>query len=99
VRNPKCYFAWLEANPNAIELKLGMMPMLPAGAFTAALGKVGEFLFARGGKGLLNGRVTGDLLRVGYSWSGSAKEGAEVFRIAVGSKRLSVHFHLDLWKR
>ena len=58
-----------------------------------------EFLFGRGGSGLLNGRFTKDIVRVGHGWQGDAHTGVSVFRIAVGSKRLPFHWHKTLWIR
>jgi hypothetical protein len=66
--------------------------------------QAGNYLFARGGQGLLNGRFTGDRFRLGYSWSGSAKTAAEVFRMVIGSKRTfifgqNLHWRVFEWKR
>lgn len=61
---------------------------------SAARSAVGELLFARGG-GLLN---SNDYLRIGRGWYGSARDGSEWFRIAIGSRRGSVHWHIRLWK-
>jgi len=57
-------------------------------------GQTGQKLFSRG-TGLLN---TNDYLRIGYGWEGSARTGANVFRIAIGSKRLPFHWHFTLWR-
>ena len=73
-------------------------------ALSAAGGATGstpvwDFLFERAGQGLLNGRVTGDLIRIGYGWQGTWDTGVPVFRIALGSERLAVHIHWTLWVR
>ncbi len=49
-------------------------------------------LFGRGGTGLFN---SNDYLRLGYGWNNNIKQ--QVFRLAVGSKRLPFHWHYDLW--
>ena len=49
------------------------------------------WLFGRGGRGLLN---SNQYLRIGWGWKGSAKTGKLVFRIAIGSKGLPIHWHL-----
>ncbi len=63
------------------------------------LGQVSNYLFARGGQGLLNGRLTGDWVRIGYSWKGGALTGHDVFRVVVGSQRTfilgrNLHWHV-----
>jgi len=59
----------------------------------AAVGSIGAgprgWLLGRGG-GLLN---TNDYIRLGWSWKGSAMEGKEIIRLAIGSKRLPIHWH------
>jgi hypothetical protein len=47
------------------------------------------WLLGRGG-GLLN---SNDYIRLGWSWKGSAMEGSEILRLAIGSKRLPFHWH------
>ena len=47
------------------------------------------WLFGRG-IGLAN---TNDLIRIGWSWKGTAQTGREIFRIAIGSRRLPFHWH------
>jgi RHS repeat-associated protein len=59
--------------------------------------QAGNYLFARGGQGLLNGRLTGDYFRIGYGWNAGIN--SAVFRIAIGSARMPIHWHLDLWRR
>ncbi|MCU0227524.1 MAG: hypothetical protein MUF01_07775 [Bryobacterales bacterium] len=66
--------------------------------------QTGNYLFATGGQGLLNGRLTGNWMRMGSSWSGSAKTGPEVFRMVIGSKKTFLfgqnnHWHVFEWKR
>jgi hypothetical protein len=53
-----------------------------------------QALFARG-NGLLN---SNDYFRIGFGWTGSGKAGHDVFRVAIGSKRGRVHWHIDLWR-
>lgn len=43
-------------------------------------------------KGILN---TGDRVRIGMSWKGSATDGKDRFRIAIGGKNQPLHIHLD----
>jgi RHS repeat-associated protein len=64
-----------------------------AGAFPTALGKQG-WLLGRGGRGLLN---SNDFLRFGWGWQGSARAGRDVIRVAIGSKRLPRHWHMETW--
>ena len=65
--------------------------------------RLGNYLFGRSpvrsSRGLLNGRLTGDFIRIGYSWDARVAPGHGIFRIAIGSKRLPVHWHWNLWKR
>jgi len=68
-----------------------------AGRVPNLLSATSNYLFGRGGWGLFNGRLTGDWIRLGYSWQGSARAGREVFRLVIGSKRLPFHWHLTLW--
>lgn len=69
--------------------------MLAADALSDVVAKEApQALFGRGG-GLLN---SNDYLRVGYGWEGSATNGSNVFRIALGSKRLPFHWHFTLWR-
>ena len=42
------------------------------------------------GRGLLN---SNDYLRFGWSWKGTAKQGKEIIRLAVGNKRKRIHWH------
>lgn len=60
-----------------------------ASGLSRLLGPAGP-VFGRGGRGLLN---SNDFIRIGYGWSGSAQTGSQVFRIAIGSKRLPFHWH------
>jgi hypothetical protein len=67
--------------------------------FGPLLTEAGDYLFARNGQGLLNGRVTGDLIRLGYGWQGTARTGQDVFRFVIGSERTyvwgyKIHFHV-----
>lgn len=56
------------------------------------VGKKGP-LFKRGGRGNGGWLNRWDVIRIGYSWKGPAKGGKDVFRIAIGSKRLPFHWH------
>jgi RHS repeat-associated protein len=70
-----------------------------AGAFVSS-NLFRQFLFARGGQGLLNGRLTGDWIRLGYSWLGDSETGVPTFRFAVGNaKRLGFKWEKILWIR
>ncbi len=35
--------------------------------------------------------------RIGWGWRGSATAGREVFRIAIGGRKLPIWWHIDLW--
>lgn len=60
------------------------------GAATLGVGSTPRgWLLGRGG-GLLN---SNDYIRLGWSWKGSAMEGKEILRLAIGSKRLPFHWH------
>jgi RHS repeat-associated protein len=61
-----------------------------AGGWASSSGRI----FGRHKIGLLN---RNDILRVGWSWKGSAMKGREVFRIAIGSARKRIHKHITLW--
>jgi RHS repeat-associated protein len=56
---------------------------------------VGDYLFARGGQGLLN---SNNWIRLGYGWQGSATAGRDVFRLVVGNKNAPIHIHVTLWR-
>jgi hypothetical protein len=62
--------------------------------FVRAAGEASNGLFARGG-GILN---SNDYFGIGYGWQGSATAGSKVFRVAIGSKRLPIHWHFTLWR-
>ena len=66
-----------------------------AAAASSSLGNagraVGQKLFGRGGKGILN---RNSKIRVGYGWKGSKTSGKAVFRISVGKGKATKHFDL-----
>ena len=75
-------------------------------AASAPGGKLLNYLFGRDGQGLLNGRLTGDVIRIGYGWDGPAAGGVGVFRVVIGSRRgvplpnggmVPVHWHRNLF--
>ena len=63
--------------------------LLVAAAVGPGLGPRG-WLLGRHGLGLLN---RSDYIRLGWGWKGSAESGREILRIAIGSKRLPIHWH------
>lgn len=69
------------------------VPILEDPIFLLLTGIMGSgprgWLFGRG-HGLLN---SNDFIRIGWGWKGTAKAGKEIFRIAIGSKRLPFHWH------
>lgn len=72
--------------------KLAVQAGLKAGSWASSTGS----LLGRHRIGLLN---RNDILRVGWSWEGPAVGGREVFRIGIGSKRSSIHWHIKIWPR
>ncbi|SEM18338.1 RHS repeat-associated core domain-containing protein, partial [Blastococcus sp. DSM 46786] len=72
--------------------------------YTSALGKFVQKsptlgnsgrVFGRGKRGFTN---RNDFARLGWSWKGSAKQGTNIFRAAIGSKRGRIHLHYTLMK-
>lgn len=76
----------IEALVGEAEVKLATK----AGGWASSSGRI----FGRHKIGLLN---RNDYLRIGWSWKGTAAKGREVFRIAIGSIRGSIHKHFTLW--
>jgi RHS repeat-associated protein len=59
-------------------------------ATTIGIGSAPKGWLLGRGRGLLNAN---DYIRLGWSWKGSAKEGKEIIRLAIGNKRLPIHWH------
>jgi RHS repeat-associated protein len=76
--------------------EVGLLFALGGSPAARTLGPGGP-VFGRGGRvagGILN---KSDLVRIGFSWEGSATTGRQVFRMGIGSKRLPFHYHIRLW--